>query len=81
MPGIADQIPVYKILNDKNKQHLRRGLKSTFPNVKTLLRMYQTIPISNESEKLTLSAVKTHLQNFNGVYDIFGKMKCRKKVL
>ncbi|XP_031335363.1 zinc finger MYM-type protein 1-like [Photinus pyralis] len=45
------------------------GLKSTFPNVETLLRIYHTIPISNASGERSFSAlkrIKTYLRNSVG---------------
>lgn len=53
----------------KMYEHLVRGLKSTFPNVETLLRIYLTIPISNASGERSFSAlkrIKTYLRNHVG---------------
>ena len=37
---------------------LQHGLKSTFPSVETLLRIYLTIPISNATGERSFSALK-----------------------
>jgi hypothetical protein len=52
---------IYKILT--------QGLKATFPNVETILRIYLTIPISNATGERTFSAlkrVKSYLRNSMG---------------
>jgi hypothetical protein len=64
--SVRDEIKHFLIL--ARKEHLwspaemynflQHGLKSTFPSVETLLRIYLTIPISNATGERSFSALK-----------------------